>query len=76
MSSQILDGKALALIAEEEIKHKVSKLKDLGVTPTLATVLVGADPASATYVKMKQNACARLGMQSIAIELGKETTTE
>ena len=76
MSSKILDGKGLALIAEEEIKYKVSELKDLGVTPTLATVLVGADPASATYVKMKQNACARLGMQSIAIELSKETTTE
>ena len=76
MTSKILDGKGLALIAEKEIKHKVSELKDLGVTPTLATVLVGADPASATYVKMKQNACARLGMQSIAIELSKETTTE
>ena len=76
MSSKILDGKGLALIAEEEIKYTVSELKDLGVTPTLATVLVGADPASATYVKMKQNACARLGMQSIAIELSKETTTE
>jgi len=76
MTSKILDGKGLALIAEEEIKHKVSELKDLGVIPTLATVLVGADPASATYVKMKQNACARLGMESIAIELSKETTTE
>jgi len=76
MSSKILDGKALALIAEQEIKSKVSELKDKGVTPTLATVLVGVDPASATYVKMKQNACARLGMKSIAIELGKETTTE
>ena len=76
MSSKILDGKGLALIAEEEIKIKVSELKDLGVIPTLATVLVGVDPASATYVKMKQNACARLGMQSIAIELSKETTTE
>jgi len=76
MSSKILDGKGLALIAEEEIKYKVSELKDLGITPTLATVLVGADPASATYVKMKQNACARLGMQSIAIELSKETTTQ
>jgi len=76
MSSKILDGKGLALIAEGEIKIKVSELKDLGVIPTLATVLVGVDPASATYVKMKQNACARLGMQSIAIELSKETTTE
>ena len=76
MESKILDGKGLAEIAEQEIKNKVSELKDKGVTPTLATVLVGVDPASATYVKMKQNACARLGMESIAIELDKETTTD
>ena len=42
----------------------------------MATILVGVDPASATYVKMKQNACARLGMDSMAVELGKETSTE
>ena len=76
MPSKILDGKALAHLAEEDIKVSVSKLKEKGVTPTLATILVGLDPASATYVKMKQNACARLGMDSIAVELGKETTTE
>ena len=75
MSSKILDGKGLALIAEEEIQRQVSEPKNEGIVPTLATVLVGVDPASATYVKMKQNACARLGMESIAIELGKETTT-
>ena len=75
MSSKILDGKGLALIAEEEVQRQVSELKNEGIVPTLATVLVGVDPASATYVKMKQNACARLGMESIAIELGKETTT-
>ena len=76
MSSQILDGKALAQLAEEDIKSSVSKLKENSITPTLATILVGVDPASATYVKMKQNACARLGMDSIAVELDKETTTE
>tara|TARA_B100000579_G_scaffold217382_1_gene177790 strand:+ start:53 stop:892 length:840 start_codon:yes stop_codon:yes gene_type:complete len=76
MSSKILDGKALAKIAEEDIQTKVTKLKENGITPTLATVLVGLDPASATYVKMKQNACARLGMDSIAVELSKDTTTE
>ena len=76
MSSKILDGKVLALIAEQEIKKQVSELRNEGIVPTLATVLVGVDPASATYVKMKQNACARLGMESIAIELGKEITTE
>ncbi|MDC1110915.1 tetrahydrofolate dehydrogenase/cyclohydrolase catalytic domain-containing protein [Gammaproteobacteria bacterium] len=76
MPSKILDGKALAQLAEEDIKSHVSTLKENGVTPTLATILVGVDPASATYVKMKQNACARLGMDSIAVELSKETTTE
>ena len=76
MSSKILDGKELAKLAEEDIKISVSKLKDHDITPTLATVLVGLDPASATYVKMKQNACARLGMKSIALELSKDTTTE
>ena len=76
MASKILDGKALAQLAEEDIKLSVSKLKKNGITPTLATILVGVDPASATYVKMKQNACARLGMDSIAVELGKETSTE
>ena len=76
MPSKILDGKALAELAEEDIKLSVSKLKKNGITPTLATILVGVDPASATYVKMKQNACARLGMDSIAVELAKETSTE
>jgi methylenetetrahydrofolate dehydrogenase (NADP+)/methenyltetrahydrofolate cyclohydrolase len=76
MPSKILDGKALAHLAEEDIKVSVSKLKEKGITPTLATILVGLDPASATYVKMKQNACARLGMDSIAVELSKETTTQ
>ena len=76
MPSKILDGKALAQLAEENIKTSVSQLKEKGITPTLATILVGVDPASATYVKMKQNACARLGMDSIAVELSKETTTD
>ena len=76
MPSKILDGKALAQLAEEDIKSHVSTLKENGITPTLATILVGVDPASATYVKMKQNACGRLGMNSIAVELSKETSTE
>jgi methylenetetrahydrofolate dehydrogenase (NADP+)/methenyltetrahydrofolate cyclohydrolase len=76
MPSKILDGKALAHLAEEDIKVSVCKLKEKGITPTLATILVGLDPASATYVKMKQNACARLGMDSIAVELSRDTTTE
>jgi methylenetetrahydrofolate dehydrogenase (NADP+)/methenyltetrahydrofolate cyclohydrolase len=76
MPSKIIDGKALAQLAETDIKNQVSELLKKEITPTLATILVGVDPASATYVKMKQNACARLGMNSIAVELDKKTTTE
>ena len=78
MTALILDGKKLASDSEAELTKRVAKLKanNNGQAPILATILVGGDPASATYVKMKQNACARLGMDSIAVELSKETTTE
>ena len=76
MLSKILEGKALAKLAEEDIKANVSKLKENNITPTLATILVGVDPASATYVKMKGNACERIGMKSLKVELNSETTTD
>jgi len=78
MSSILLDGKSLALQSESEISQRVDALKarNSGQAPILATILVGGDPASATYVRMKQNACKRVGMESMAIELGEETTTE
>lgn len=74
---QILDGKAYATQMEDELKQRVALLKQkTGKTPILATILVGDDPASATYVKMKGNACKRVGMDSIKVEMPKETTTE
>lgn len=76
MSAIILDGKELSKISEESIKERVSKLSEKGIKPTLATVLVGNDPASETYVKMKRNTCARVGMESIAVELSEATSTE
>ncbi len=76
MSAIILDGKELSKISEESIKKKVQELSLKNVKPTLATILVGNDPASETYVKMKRNTCARVGMKSIAVELSKDTTTE
>ena len=76
MSAIILDGKELSKISEESIKKKVQELSLKNVKPTLATILVGNDPASETYVKMKRNTCARVGMESIAVELSKDTTTE
>ena len=76
MSAIILDGKKLSRISEESIKQKVADLSAKGVKPTLATILVGNDPASETYVRMKRNTCARVGMESIAVELPKTTTTD
>lgn len=78
MGALVLDGKAIAKQTEAELTKRVIHLKEKsgGHTPILATILVGADPASATYVKMKQNACERIGMQSIAVELPESTTTE
>jgi methylenetetrahydrofolate dehydrogenase (NADP+)/methenyltetrahydrofolate cyclohydrolase len=76
MSAVILDGKELSKISEESIRERVLKLSEKGIKPTLATVLVGNDPASETYVKMKRNTCARVGMESIAVELSESTTTQ
>lgn len=77
MSALILDGKSLAQKTEAELTHRVAAIKaKSGVTPILATILVGDDPASATYVKMKGNACRRIGMDSLQIELPSSTTTE
>ena len=76
MSALILDGKNLSKITEESIKERVKSLSENNIKPTLATILVGDDPASETYVKMKRNTCARVGMESIAIELPDTTTTE
>jgi methylenetetrahydrofolate dehydrogenase (NADP+)/methenyltetrahydrofolate cyclohydrolase len=78
MSALILDGKSLAKKTEAELSDRVTALKlaNNGQAPILATILVGSDPASGTYVKMKQNACKRIGMESIAVELSEQTTTE
>lgn len=76
MTAIILDGKKLSEISEDLIKEKVEKLSLQNVIPTLATILVGNDPASETYVKMKRNTCARVGMKSIAVEMPDTTSTE
>ncbi|MDI1303153.1 MAG: bifunctional methylenetetrahydrofolate dehydrogenase/methenyltetrahydrofolate cyclohydrolase FolD [bacterium] len=77
MPATVLDGKLLATKTEADLKSRVARIKERsGHTPILATILVGADPASATYVKMKGNACERVGMGSIKVELPASTTTE
>lgn len=78
MTALVLDGKQLAREFEEEMRGRVARLKEAagGRTPILATILVGDDPASATYVRMKGNACERVGLSSLKVELPADTSTE
>jgi methylenetetrahydrofolate dehydrogenase (NADP+)/methenyltetrahydrofolate cyclohydrolase len=73
----VLDGKAVAALHARELSERVAILKarNGGQTPILATILVGDDPSSATYVQMKGNACRRVGMDSIVIKLSASATT-
>ncbi|WP_028471022.1 tetrahydrofolate dehydrogenase/cyclohydrolase catalytic domain-containing protein [Neptunomonas japonica] len=77
MSAQVLDGKVLAKNREQQLKVAVDQLiAQRGYKPALATILVGDDPSSATYVQMKINACERVGLGSKSIILPTKTTTE
>jgi methylenetetrahydrofolate dehydrogenase (NADP+) / methenyltetrahydrofolate cyclohydrolase len=78
MNGLVLDGKAYAKELEIELSARVQRLlqSSLKEPPILATILVGDDPASATYVRMKGNACRRVGMESLSIALPATTTTE
>lgn len=73
----ILNGKALATEIEAELSVRVRKLVEkTGRTPVLATILVGDNPASVTYVTMKGKACRRVGLEPRRVEMPAETTTE
>ncbi len=73
----ILNGKALASIIEAELKARVAAIiEKTGRTPALATIIVGENPASVTYVRMKGRACERIGLEPRRIALPEETTTE
>lgn len=77
MSALVLDGKKLASLIEVELSARVAVIKEkTQQTPILATILVGDDPSSATYVRMKGNACRRVGMDSLSVSLPASTTTE
>jgi methylenetetrahydrofolate dehydrogenase (NADP+) / methenyltetrahydrofolate cyclohydrolase len=77
MAGLILDGKAYSQEIEKDLAVRVQRIKEKtgGRTPILATLLVGDDPASATYVKMKGNACRRVGMESVKVVMPASTTT-
>lgn len=76
MTAQKLDGRATAAAIKAELAERVAKLKAAGVTPGIATVLVGADPASQLYVGMKHRESEAIGMNSIQIELSAQATQE
>jgi len=78
MAVIVLDGKTLAQKLEVELALRVKTIKEKsqGETPILATILVGEDPASATYVRMKGNACQRVGMESLKVVLPPTSTTD
>ena len=72
-----MDGKSLARRLLEEAKNKVEKIRQAtGQTPGLATVLVGDDPASVTYTRMKRKRCQEAGMRPVRIEMPHTSTTE
>lgn len=76
MTAQILDGKAASAAIRAELTERVAALKARGITPGIATVLVGADPASQLYVGMKHRQSEAIGMNSIQRELPADATQE
>lgn len=76
MVAEILDGKACAAAVEESLKERINKCQQAGITPHIAVIIVGDDPASHVYVGAKIRACERLGIKSTHIEMpesSKET---
>lgn len=74
--STILDGKAVAAKVKSEVAAQVSALKEKGIEPSLAVVIVGDDPASRVYVNNKKKDCAQVGIRSEEFALPAETTQE
>ncbi|MDZ7271012.1 MAG: bifunctional methylenetetrahydrofolate dehydrogenase/methenyltetrahydrofolate cyclohydrolase FolD [candidate division KSB1 bacterium] len=76
MTARLIDGKAIAGQITAELRTEVSRLRALGLQPGLAVVLVGDDPASASYVRAKRKACEELGIHSETIHLPAQTSQE
>lgn len=72
----IIDGKKTSQDIKDEVKSDVSRLKEQGVEPTLAVILVGENPASQVYVRNKKKACEYTGIKSLSYELPEETTED
>ena len=74
MAAQIIDGKKIAAETRAEIAAAVAEQKAAGVTPGLAVIIVGENPASQVYVRNKHKACGEVGMYSEVIEMPGDTT--
>lgn len=74
--AKLIDGKKISQEIKDELKEKVAVLKAAGKTGALAVIQVGEDPASSVYVRNKKNACAYIGIESLAYELPESTTEE
>jgi len=76
VAAQIIDGRAVAANVRERVAREVEQLEADGVTPGLATILVGDDPASAVYVRMKREDCAQVGIESFHHEPGGDVSQD
>jgi methylenetetrahydrofolate dehydrogenase (NADP+)/methenyltetrahydrofolate cyclohydrolase len=76
MTATLINGTEISKAIQAEVEAEVATLKKQGIHPGLAVVLVGADPASASYVGMKARMCEKLGIFSRKLELGSDTSTE
>ena len=72
----LIDGKNISKKVKEEVKNETSNLKEKGIIPTLAVILVGEDKASQTYVRSKEKACELCGIKSRAFKLSQNTTQD
>jgi methylenetetrahydrofolate dehydrogenase (NADP+)/methenyltetrahydrofolate cyclohydrolase len=73
---KVLDGKALSLKIKNRVKEEIKNLRDKGITPGLAVVIIGDDPASHTYVRMKEKACEEVGIYSILHKMPEDISQE
>jgi methylenetetrahydrofolate dehydrogenase (NADP+) / methenyltetrahydrofolate cyclohydrolase len=72
----IIDGKAIASEVEAETRSRIAKLTEKGIVPGLAAILVGSNPASQMYVRLKHSACARVGIRSENVQLSEDIEEE
>jgi methylenetetrahydrofolate dehydrogenase (NADP+) / methenyltetrahydrofolate cyclohydrolase len=74
MTMNLIDGRAIAEKVYVNLRHEIAALNAKGLTPGLAVILVGDNPASRTYVRSKDKMCRELGLHSVKLELPKEAT--